>query len=118
MQVVILRGSDQIGGNLISISCENTTILLDAGEELEGDDGIPPQAKALTRPGGFDAVFVTHYHRDHLGLAYEASPDIPSIWVGRHGRYKRWRIVTWGGSCCTRRAFWRTGSLSESARSP
>lgn len=77
MQVVILRGSNQIGGNLISISCEDTTILLDAGEELERTSGIPPQAGALARPGGLDAVFVTHCHRDHLGLAYEASPDIP-----------------------------------------
>ncbi len=89
LNIDILRGSNQIGGNLISVSCENTTVLLDAGEELEGAGGIPPQASALVRPGGFDAVFVTHYHRDHLGLAYEANPDIP-IYLGR----KAWAVQT------------------------
>jgi len=89
LNIEVLRGSNQIGGNLVSVSCENTTILLDAGEELEDTGGIPPQAAALARPGGFDAVFVTHYHRDHMGLAYEASPDIP-VYLGR----KAWVVQT------------------------
>lgn len=87
LNIDVLRGADQIGGNLISISCENTTILLDAGEELGGTGGIPSQAEALAHPDGFDAVFVTHYHRDHLGLAYEADPGIP-LYLGQ----KAWEV--------------------------
>lgn len=82
LNINVLRGANQIGGSLISVSCGETTILLDAGEELEGADGIPPQAEALARPSGYDAVFVTHYHRDHLGLAYKSSPDI-RLYLGR-----------------------------------
>lgn len=105
---MILRGSNQIGGNLVSVSCENTTILLDAGEELERDSGIPPQAKALTRPGGFDAVFVTHYHRDHLELAYEASPDIP-LYLGR----KAWAIQAAADRYMGREPLHPTGFLED-----
>ena len=89
LNINVLRGANQIGGSLISVSCGETTILLDAGEELEGADGIPPQAEALARPSGYDAVFVTHYHRDHLGLVYRASPDIP-LYLGR----KAWAVQT------------------------
>lgn len=89
LNIDVLRGAGQIGGNLISISCEGTSILLDAGEELEGTGGIPPQVGALTRPNGFDAVFVTHYHRDHLGLVYKANPDIP-LYLGQ----KTWAVQT------------------------
>lgn len=89
LNIDVLRGTNQIGGNLISVSCEDTTILLDAGEELEVTDGIPPQAEALSCPRGYAAVFVTHYHRDHLGLVYRASPDIP-FYLGR----KAWAVQT------------------------
>ena len=43
----VLRGSDQIGGNLIQVTCSGTKILLDAGESLEGDT-----ASAAVDPGG------------------------------------------------------------------
>ena len=89
LNIDVLRGTNQIGGNLISVSCEETTILLDAGAELEGAVGIPPQAEALARPSGYAAVLVTHYHRDHLGLAYEANPGIP-LYLGR----KAWAVQT------------------------
>ena len=78
----VLRGSDQIGGNLIQVTCSGTKILLDAGESLEGDADIPPQAAWLTRSGGCDAVFLTHTHRDHMGLAEQAHPSIP-LHLGR-----------------------------------
>lgn len=33
----VFRGRNQIGGNLIQVTCGGTKILLDAGESLEGD---------------------------------------------------------------------------------
>ena len=44
LAINILRGRNQIGGNLIQVTCDSTSILLDAGETLEGDHCIPPKA--------------------------------------------------------------------------
>ena len=86
--ITVLRGSNQIGGNLIQVVCGGTKILLDAGETLEGDADIPPQAAWLTRSGGCDAVFLTHTHRDHMGLAEQAHPSIP-LYLGR----RAWKVL-------------------------
>ena len=88
LEVSVLRGASQIGGNLIQVTCGGTKILLDAGETLEGDAAIPPQAAWLMEPGGCDAVFLTHTHRDHMGLAEQAHPDIP-LYLGR----RAWEIL-------------------------
>lgn len=91
----VLRGSDQIGGNLIQVTCSGTKILLDAGESLEGDTAIPPQAAWLTKSGGCDAVFLTHTHRDHMGLAEQATRTSPSTWAAGPGRYCGRPMTTW-----------------------
>lgn len=79
MTLEVLRGLNQIGGNLIQVTCGGTKILLDAGETLEGDAAIPPQAAWLTESGGCDAVFLTHTHRDHMGLAGAGPPRHPPL---------------------------------------
>ena len=84
----VLRGRNQIGGNLIQVTCGGTKILLDAGETLEGEADIPPQAAWLTEPGGCDATFLTHTHRDHMGLAEQIHPDIP-LYLG----YRAWKVL-------------------------
>ena len=82
MKVNVIRGKNQIGGNIIEISTDNTKILLDAGLELDNDkqDELP-DISALFEYAGYDAVFVSHYHGDHLGLVYKAHKDIP-IYIG------------------------------------
>lgn len=82
MKVNVIRGKNQIGGNIIEISTENTKILLDAGLELDNDkqDELP-SIPELFDYAGYDAVFVSHYHGDHLGLVYKAHKDIP-IYIG------------------------------------
>ena len=59
LAINILRGGNQIGGNLIQVTCDSTSILLDAGETLEGDHCIPPKAAYLVAPGGYDAIFLS-----------------------------------------------------------
>ena len=93
LNVTVLRGSNQIGGNLIQVSCGGTRILLDAGGTLDGDDSIPPQAAWLTEPGGCDAILLTHTHPDHAALVSRAAPDIP-VYVGR-GAWEVQRAADW-----------------------
>lgn len=82
MKVHIIRGKNQIGGNIIEISTDNTRILLDAGLELESDKNRElPDIRGLFEYAGYDAIFVSHYHSDHLGLIYHAHKDIP-VYIG------------------------------------
>lgn len=82
MKTLIHRGQNQIGGNIIEISTDTTKILLDVGLEL--DDNAPqslPEIHGLFDYAGYDAIFISHYHGDHIGLAYYAHKDIP-IYIG------------------------------------
>ena len=82
MNINIIRGKNQIGGNIIEISTEKTKILLDAGLELDDEkQNELPDIPELFEYAGYDAVFVSHYHGDHLGLVYRAHKDIP-VYIG------------------------------------
>lgn len=82
MNIRILRGQNQIGGNIIEISKNKTKILLDIGLELDNEKNanLPP-VEGLFEGKGFDAVFISHYHGDHLGLAYYMDKEIP-LYIG------------------------------------
>lgn len=100
MKVNIIRGKNQIGGNIIEISTENTKILLDAGLELDGENTLPDM-RGLFEYAGYDAIFISHYHSDHLGLVYYAHKDIP-VYMGEgcynvisaSDRYKKQGTIT------------------------
>lgn len=78
MKINIIRGQNQIGGNIVEISTEKTKILLDIGIELDDEKNKTlPDIKGLFDYKGYDAVFISHYHGDHLGLAYKIHKDIP-----------------------------------------
>ena len=81
MNVIIHRGQNQIGGNIIEITAENTRILLDVGLELDQEEGTLPEIDGLFDHPSFDAVFISHYHGDHLGLAYYIDNRIP-LYIG------------------------------------
>jgi ribonuclease J len=90
MKIIIHRGLEQIGGNIIEISTDKTRILFDIGLELEDDKNKKlPEIVGLFDRKGFDAIFISHYHSDHLGLVYEVFPDIP-IYIGENS----YRIVS------------------------
>lgn len=102
MKVHIHRGQNQIGGNIIEIATAHTKILLDAGLELN-DNGRQalPDIRGLFDYAGYDAIFISHYHGDHIGLAYHTHKDIP-IYLGEASyniiqaadRYKKIRTLT------------------------
>ena len=70
MKINIIRGQNQIGGNIVEISTDKTKILLDVGLELDDEKNKSlPKVDGLFDYKGYDAIFVSHYHGDHLGLA-------------------------------------------------
>jgi len=87
MRLRILRGTGQIGGNIVEIATNTTRIILDCGRNLpplddpQADDDI--EIDGLTCGKSiYDAVFITHYHADHCGLNERINADIP-IYMSR-----------------------------------
>lgn len=78
MKIHIHRGKNQIGGNIIEIATEKTKILLDVGLELdESKNQSLPDIAGLFDSAEYDAIFISHYHGDHIGLAYHTHKAIP-----------------------------------------
>ena len=83
MQVIIHKGSHEIGGNCIQISSGKTTILLDVGLPLS-PDSQPVDVSRLA----VDAVLVSHPHQDHFGLMASLQPGTP-VYIGKLARSLR-----------------------------
>ncbi len=73
VDVVPLGGLGEFGLNMMAISCEETTIVIDAGAmfpetDLPGVDLIVPDLAYLEdRKGQLRALVLTHAHEDHIG---------------------------------------------------
>jgi ribonuclease J len=73
VDVVPLGGLGEFGLNMMAISCQETTIVIDAGAmfpetDLPGVDLIVPDLAYLeTRKGQLKALVLTHAHEDHIG---------------------------------------------------
>lgn len=80
MQIVIHRGTHQIGGCCTEIRTEQGRILIDFGDELP-EPGQVSQSLGLegVTHGKVDCggVFFTHYHGDHVGQLSHILPGIP-----------------------------------------
>ena len=81
MEVIVHRGQNQIGGNIVEIASASARILLDVGLELDTEEIVLPAIDGLFGEAVFDAVFISHYHGDHLGLAYYIDKSIP-LYIG------------------------------------
>lgn len=83
MKIHIHRGQDQIGGSIIEISTDNTRLIFDVGAELDESEEIeiPPIDGLFVGIKKYDAVFVSHYHPDHIGLLGALADGIP-VYMG------------------------------------
>jgi ribonuclease J len=80
LQIIIHKGSQEIGGTCIQLSQDDTSILLDLGLPLR--EGSKPVDVSILKP---DAVFVSHSHQDHYGLIVDLDPKIP-IYMSELGK--------------------------------
>ena len=99
MQLIIHRGTKEIGGSCVEIATDKTRILIDFGmplvtadhkpfdskilknksiDELKAD-GTLPNIKGLYKneTQGIDAILLSHSHLDHYGLLSYVHPEIP-----------------------------------------
>jgi ribonuclease J len=98
LKIIIHRGTKQIGGSCVEVSCGGDRILLDLGLPLPqpGEastridkvsvlellhDGVLPTIAGVYRDSVPDvkAVILSHVHQDHTGLAGFVHPDIPVL---------------------------------------
>jgi len=99
MQLIIHRGTQEIGGSCVELKTSNSCILLDFGMPLVNDKKEPfdsrliidksiddlkklkvlPDIKGLYRDEqkAIDAILVSHSHMDHYGFLKYVHPDIP-----------------------------------------
>ncbi len=102
LRVCIHRGTEQIGGTCIELSCHGQRILLDLGLPLDAGDQdpaslLPPVAGLLQEDPSLLALVLSHSHADHWGLAPLAA-TLPIV-AGAATR----RIM-WGASAFVPRA--------------
>ena len=90
MKINVIRGQNQIGGSIIEISTANTSVILDVGINLdEGEKVEIPNIDGLfCGAKKYDAIFVSHYHSDHIGLLDYILDGIP-VYMGE----RAYRIV-------------------------
>ncbi len=87
MQITIHRGTRQIGGCVTEIASGGDKVFLDFGANLPGCGGAPAKpVPGLTAPDGTNsALFLTHYHGDHVGRLGEVAPGLP-VYMGATAR--------------------------------
>jgi len=81
LEIVPLGGLGEFGMNMLAISWDDTTILVDAGvmfpdPELLGVDRIIPDLTYLQQRGHAAALVLTHGHEDHIGGVPHALPYV------------------------------------------
>lgn len=84
--IMIHRGSSQIGGCCTEISTGESRILIDFGANLPGTDETAEtkDSEMVSKVFGESresAVLFTHYHGDHYGLFKKIPKDIP-VYIG------------------------------------
>ena len=86
MQIKIYRGTHQIGGCVTEIKTSNAKIIIDMGEELpsiNNNEQAHFEIDGITKgKPDCNAVLITHYHGDHVGMFEKVLPQIP-IYMGK-----------------------------------
>ena len=85
MQIKVHRGTHQIGGCITEIKTAVARIIIDMGSELpraDKSESPPLNIEGVTKgKQDCDAVFITHYHGDHVGMFEAVLSGIP-IYIG------------------------------------
>src|SRR5579864_7302363 len=81
LEVVALGGLGEFGMNMLALSWDDTTIVVDAGvmfpdPDLLGVDRIIPDLAYLQQKGRVAALVLTHGHEDHIGGVPHVAPLI------------------------------------------
>ena len=104
MQIIIHRGTKEIGGSCVEVKTNKTRVLIDFGIPLIGEQKKPFDSKTLigktvddlkklkilpnikglynTENKAIDGILISHSHMDHYGLLSYVHPDIP-IYMSR-----------------------------------
>lgn len=84
MVIKIHRGQNQIGGSIIEVSTESTRVVFDVGINLDETECVKiPAIEGLFQGDPlYDAVIISHYHSDHIGLLNYVLGGIP-IYIGK-----------------------------------
>ncbi len=79
IRIIPHRGAMQIGGVCTEIATDNARILFDFGSPLEGEErqDVLDIDGVTSGKANCDAVFLTHYHGDHVGEVPNIMADIP-----------------------------------------
>lgn len=82
--VCVHRGTQQIGGTCIELSCQGERILLDLGLPLDAGDTdpatlLPPIPGLSNRDPSLLALVLSHGHADHWGLVPHAGTALPIV---------------------------------------
>jgi len=81
--ITIHRGTRQIGGCVTEISTEKAKVFIDFGENLPGNNTeLSPIDGLTTGNSENSALFLTHYHGDHMGALNKVMADVP-VFMGK-----------------------------------
>lgn len=84
MQIKIHRGINQIGGCVTEIRSNKTRILIDVGSNLPNSTSkVKVNIAKISKK--CDAVFITHYHLDHIGEYMQVKKKVP-IYIGEQAK--------------------------------
>ena len=81
MQLIIHRGTHEIGGSCIELKDENTRLLFDFGLPLTDNTDLKDLKLDISglyknEKADIDAIFISHPHPDHYGLLEHVNPEI------------------------------------------
>ena len=80
MLKIIIHRPAQIGGQITKIATDNSSIIIDLGHNLPGEekeDALDNKEAIEEITKGCSAVLYTHYHGDHIGLFHHVPQTIP-----------------------------------------
>lgn len=84
MKLTIHRGTNQIGGSVIEIESEGYRVFIDFGKQLPGTVSweLGPIYGLTYGDVSKSALFISHYHEDHIGMINETVAELP-IYIGK-----------------------------------